>query len=104
MPFYQTNPPFSGWFFGVLGSVTDGYNCERQVFSVGSFWKTNPPGHHKRGCFEGVVGSATTSRHLVRLGLENEPTGAPQERPFQRRRAGFWVRFCQNGVGNRRTT
>ena len=52
MPFSQTNPPCFASVFGVLGSATDGYNSGRRVFSVGSFWKTNPPEHHKRGLIE----------------------------------------------------
>jgi hypothetical protein len=40
--------------------------------TVGSFWKTNPPG----GVFRwGSVAATTTLRHLVGLVLENEPTG-----------------------------
>jgi hypothetical protein len=52
--------------------ATSTYPGKIPAKSVGSFCKTNPPG----GVFWwGSVAATTTSRHLVGLGLENEPTG-----------------------------
>jgi hypothetical protein len=50
MPFYQTNPPFFRDFFDANGFEYAGCGGNLREKSVGSFWKTNPPG---RG-FEGV--------------------------------------------------
>jgi hypothetical protein len=47
------------------------YVEKNEIKSVGSFWKTNPPGVV---FWWGSVAATTTSRHLVGLGLENEPT------------------------------
>ncbi len=42
--FCETNPPF--WLDFIDGSsyVYACYNRKVEIFSVGSFWKTNPPG------------------------------------------------------------
>ena len=50
MAFYQTNPPFFGGCFGVTCCAGVCCNGKWLENSVGSFWKTNPPG----GCFECV--------------------------------------------------
>ena len=51
MPFYQTNPPFFERILSASIALLDGYNLGRHDFSVGSFWKTNPPGHHNSTSF-----------------------------------------------------
>src|ERR1035437_1461542 len=49
VPFYQTNPPFLRDFFDASAYICMCCNRKSGVFSVGSFWKTNPP----EGCFWG---------------------------------------------------
>src|ERR1019366_6478864 len=50
VPFYQTNPPFFDGFFNATTTTYGTYSGNVRNKSVGSFWKTNPPG----GCFGGV--------------------------------------------------
>ena len=50
MPFYQTNPPILRDFFDARGCEYISCDGKSGKKSVGSFWKTNPPG----GGFEGV--------------------------------------------------
>jgi hypothetical protein len=72
MCFCETNPPFFGGISVVSGYEYISYSEKCRRNSVGSFWKTNPPGEV---FWWGSVAVTTTSRHLVGLGLENEPTG-----------------------------
>ena len=44
MPFYQTNPPFCGPILYTTYYSYESYGENGREFSVGSFWKTNPPG------------------------------------------------------------
>src|ERR1039458_6839004 len=90
MPFYQTNPPFSGRIFDVNYHEYDCCIGNERKISVGSFWKTNPP----EGDFWGVFmekwvrfirtepdrnssenGMSLFDLDLGEFVLENEPAG-----------------------------
>src|SRR5436190_948709 len=42
--FCETNPPFWRDFSGASASIQNSYDGKFREKSVGSFWKTNPPG------------------------------------------------------------
>ena len=56
VPFYQTNPPFFRDFFDATATTRGACGGNTRRISVGSSWKTNPPG----GGFRGVFGRLET--------------------------------------------
>src|SRR6266404_8885474 len=70
MCFCETNPPFLLVFSNANASVYMSCSGNQNVFSVGSFWKTNPP----EGAFRWVI--EVLSAHFdLRLGRK-EPADA----------------------------
>jgi len=53
-----------------------GLQLWRANFYLGSFWKTNPPGHHKRGGRKGLTLNIQHQTLNVQMGMEGKTTAS----------------------------
>src|SRR5437016_7825860 len=73
MRFCETNPPFLGGVFNASAYVYMCCNAKSGIYSVGSFWKTNPPESGLGGAIDRKVCSFQDNEAIERSRDGNVP-------------------------------